>query len=160
MTNLQQSNIYSASAEEIGGLFGDYLDGSAACPVLVLSEQPLGNVARNALAKTFSSFGYGSSGTCGYATLHPVNATEEWDIALDSQALFLLVEGLDPVCMVCADEASATCLGKAYRTTFELDSPARVFGRPAVAFRDFTAMLATDEGKQRAWHILKSFPKR
>ena len=160
MTNLQQSNIYSASAEEIGGLFGDYLDGSAACPVLILSEQPLGDVARNALEKTFSSFGYGNAGACGYATLHPSNATEEWDVVLDPQALFLLMEGLDPICVVCADEASATCLGKAYRTAFEPDAPARVFGRPAVAFRDFAALLATDEGKQRAWHILKSLPKR
>lgn len=160
MTKLAQSNIYSASAEEIGGLFGDYLEGNAACPVLVLSEQPLDDKARDALAKTFSSFGYGNANACGYATLHPANATDEWDVALDPQALFLLVEGLDPVCVVCADEASATCLGKAYRTAFDLDSPVRVFGRPAVAFRDFAAMLATDEGKQRAWHILKSFPKR
>lgn len=160
MTKLPQSNIYSASAEEIGGLFGDYLEGNAAGPVLVVSEHALVDEAREALAKSFASFGYGSVDVCGYATLHPAGETAEWDVVLDPQALFLLVEGLDPVCVVCADEASAACLGKAYRTSFELDAAVRVFGRPAVAFRDFTAMLGSDDGKQRAWHILKSFPKR
>ena len=158
MTKLPQSNIYSASAEEIGGLFGDYLEG-ATRPVLALSERPLGDTARDALAKTFASFGYGNENVCGYATLLPADAPDG-GVALDPQALFLLVEGIDPVCVVCADETSAACLGKAYRTDFELDAPVRVFGRPAVAFRDFEAMLGSDEGKQRAWHVLKSFPKR
>ena len=140
-------------------LFGDYLEGSAACPVLVVSNQPLGDAARDALAKTFASFGYGTADVCGYATLVPA-ADPDAGIALDPQALFLLVEGLDPVCVVCADETAAACLGKAYRVDYELDAPIRVFGRPAVAFRDFAAMLADENGKQRAWHILKSLPKR
>lgn len=159
MTKLPQSNIYSASAEEIGGLFGDYLQGNAAGPVLVISEHQLADAAREALAKSFASFGYGNENVCGYATLLPTDAPEN-GVALDPQALFLLVEGLDPVCVVCADEASAACLGKAYRTSFDLDAAVRVFGRPAVAFHDFTAMLSSGDGKQRAWHILKSFPKR
>lgn len=159
MTNLVQSNIYSASAEEISGLFGDYLEGNAACPVLVVSSQPLNDAARDALAKTFASFGYGTDDVCGYATLAPA-ADPDAGVSLDPQALFLLVEGLDPVCVVCTDEESATRLGKAYRVEYELDAPVRVFGRPAVAFRDFAAMLADDEGKQRAWHILKSLPRR
>ncbi len=160
MTKLPQSNIYSASAEEIGDLFGDYLEGDAARTVLTLSEQPLSEAARNALAKSFESFGYGPD-ACTYATLLPRDSNVEGgDVPLDAQALFLLVEGLDPVCVICADAASTTALGQAYRTSYELDSAARAFGRPAVMFRDLSALLTTDNGKQLAWHLLKSLPKR
>lgn len=88
------------------------------------------------------------------------NAAGAGDVRLDAQALFMLVEGLDPLCVICADAAAAEALGGAYRTEFSLDAPARAFGRPAVAFREFATLIATDDGKQRAWKLLKSLPKR
>lgn len=160
MTKLPQSNIYSASAEEIRDLFGDYLRGSRACIALALSERPLPDEARNAVEKSLESFGYGTD-SCAYATLLPADAdVEGGDIALDAQALFLMIEGLDPLCVICADEASAQALEQAYRTAFVPDSAARLFGRPAVAFRDFPAMMKSEKGKQQAWHLLKSLPRR
>ncbi len=157
---MPQSNIYSASAEEVHELFGDYLDGSGSCVVLALSERPLDETARTAIARSLDSFGYGAD-ACLFATLLPIDpAVEGGEVALDAQALFLLVEGLDPVCVISCDAASCEALGQAYRVTFELDAPARVFGRPAVAFRDLSALLASDDGKQRAWRILKALPKR
>ena len=141
-------------------MFGDYLDGAQSCIVLVLSERTLGKAARDAIGKTLDSFGYGAD-SCTYATLLPADGdVEGGDIPLDAQALFVLVEGLDPVCVICADEAAASRLGQAYRVAYETDAAARVFGRPAVMFRDFTAMLSTEKGKQRAWRVLKSLPKR
>ena len=141
-------------------VFDEYLDGPETCVIMALSAQPLDAAARNAIEKSLASFGYGE-GACTYATLFPKGASSnDGVIALDAQAVFLLVEALDPVCLICADTESAGVLGDAYRTSYDLDAPARVFGRSAVVFRDFSAMLQTDRGKQRAWHLLKSLPKR
>jgi len=160
VTKLPRSNIYSASAEEISSLFCDYLEGDASFPVLTISERPLEETARNALLKSLESFGYGPF-ACAFATLFPADAEAEGsDVPLDAQALFLLVEGLDPVCVVCADAVTADALGRAFRTHYDLDAAVRVFGRPAVAFRNLPQMLETEKGKQLAWHLLKSLPKR
>lgn len=160
MKKLSKSNIYSSSAEEIRELFGDYLQGSDECAVLAMSARTLGPAARNAIEKSLESFGYGA-GACTYATLLPVDeGAEGGDIPLDPQALMLLVEGLDPLCVICADEATAEELGHAYRTAFQLDAAERLFGRPAVVFRDLEALLGSDAGKQRAWRLFKSLPKR
>lgn len=160
VTKLPQSNIFNASTEEFRALFDDYLKGNAACPVLVVSERPLSPIAHDALAKSFDSFGYGAH-ACLYATLTlESDGADAVSAPLDSQALFLMIEGLDPVCVVCADETAARALSQTYRSAFDLDSACRVFGRPGVAFRDFEGMLETDAGKQAAWHLLKSLPKR
>lgn len=157
---MPQSNIFSASADDMRDLLRDYLDGDGACVILALSERPLGAEARNAIGKSLESFGYGAD-ACLYATLFPADGPAEGGgEPLDAQALLLLIEGLDPLCVICADNTATSRLGKTYRTTYDLDAPIRVFGRPGVAFRDLAGMLATDAGKQRAWHLLKSLPKR
>ena len=157
---MPRSNIFSASADELRDLFGDYLEGEGACIVLALSEHPLDDAARNAIAKSLDSFGYGDD-ACMYATLLPADESAEGgDVPLDPQALFLLLEGLDPLCVICADAAATARLGEACRTSYDLDASIRVFGRPGVAFRDLAGLLATEQGKQKAWHLLKSLPKR
>ena len=160
MTKLAQSNILSASAAEIRDLFADYLDGADACIALAVSQGPLGAGARKALDKSLESFGYGSH-ACMYATLLPGDASVEGgDVPLDPQALFLLVEGLDPTCVICADAAAAECIGRAYRIALDLDAPARIMGRPAVVMGNLQALLTSERGKQQAWRLLKSLPKR
>ena len=166
---MPQSNIYSASADEMRVVFDEYLSGPESCVVMALSARPLDAVARNAIGKSLESFGYGED-ACTFATLFPKDGGlalesegadgEGAGIGLDAQALFLLVEALDPVCLICADAESAAVLGEAYRVSYGMDTPARVFGRSAVVFRDFAAMLQTDGGKQQAWRLLKSLPKR
>ena len=141
-------------------VFDDYLDGPETCVVMTLSARPLDAASRNAVEKSLASFGYGE-GACTYATVFPKGASSgDEGVALDAQAMFLLVEALDPVCLICADAETAAVLDSAYRTSFDVDAPARVFGRSAIVFRDFASLLQTDEGKQRAWRLLKSLPKR
>ena len=160
MTKLPQSNIYSASADDIRALFGDYVEDDGPCIVLALSERSLEDAARNAIERSLQSFGYGVD-ACTYAMLLPRNPSAEGgDIKLDAQALFLLVEGLDPVCVICTDAPSIASLEAAYRTSFEADATARVMGRPAVMFASLASLLETEKGKQTAWHLLKSLPKR
>lgn len=147
---------YGAAAEEICELFADYLEGDGGRPAVALGGHAPSPVARNAIEKSLEAFGYGL-GACTYASLTPIDSSVEGaDITLDSQALFLLVEGLDPLYVIATDANAAAMLGKAYRTQFALDAPARVFGRSSAIFADLDSLLATADGKQRAWRVLKS----
>ena len=151
-----RSNMYSASAADVWNLFRDYVEGNPSAIVLAVSGESLGDAARDALAKSFASFGYGKD-VCAFATLVPRSDEEP---ELDAQALFMLVEGLDPVCLVCADDAAARALEAAYRTTLKRKAAVRIFGRSAVVFRSLDALMESPEGKQQAWAVLKSFPRR
>lgn len=160
MNLLPRSNIFEAGTASAAALFENHVEGigeNGSCIVLALSQQPLEAVAQDAIEKSLSALGYGQD-ICTYATLLPHSAGES-EMELDPQALFLLVEGLDPLCVIAADAAATQALGRAYRTEFALDSPIRVFGRPAVSFRDLTSLLTTNDGKQRAWRIFKGIPK-
>lgn len=160
MTKIQRGNIFGAGTVEILGLFEDYVDGDANRSALALSYRPLGGPARDAIAKSLEAFGHGPD-SCSYVSVFPQDeSVEGGDIPLDGRALFMLVEGLDPLQVVCADARAAALLGQAYRTEFALDAPARVFGRPGVVFADLEALMESDAGKQKAWKLLKSLPKR
>lgn len=163
MKKLSQSNIYGAGAVGIAELFSDYVEGGISaenCIALTLSTRAIGPAARDAIEKSLAALGYGrNANAC--ATLMPREPDAEGgDIMLDPQALFMLVEGLDPIAVIAADEASVHALGQAYRCAFETDAPLRAFGRPAVAFGDLAALLETDAGKQKAWRLFKTLPKR
>lgn len=157
---MARNNTYLESAEGIRGLFGDYLSGEGPCIALAIAKRPFSAQMQNAIQSSLRSFGYGSE-ACTFATIRPTDATVEGgDVALDSQALFLLIEGLDPICLICADAETLSLLAQAYRLELNPNSAAQVFGRPAVLFEDFEQMLETDAGKQRAWRLLKALPKR
>ena len=121
---------------------------------------PLASIARDAIVKSLSALGYGPDAAT-FATLAPKDpAVEGGDVVLDEQAVFMLVEGLDPLLVIIADEPTSHLVGRAYRCSVAPDSADRVFGRPTVVFRDLEPMLSTDSGKQHAWKLFKSFPKR
>ena len=157
------SNIYGAGAASIAELFGDYLEGDASpenCIALSLGRQQPSDAARNAICKSLSALGYGSEAVA-FASLEPRDSEiEGGDIALDERAVFMLIEGLDPLFVIIVDDAATHLVGQAYRCVFETDSAIRVFGRPSVSFKDLDVMLSTDAGKQRAWRLFKSLPKR
>lgn len=146
-------SAYETSVREIAQLFADYLDGDAARPGLAVSERPLPEPARSALERSFEAFGF-EAPSCAFVTLTARNPEAEGgDIALDPQALFLLVESLDPLFLVSADRASTDLLERAYRGHV---TQTRAFGRPAAIFADFPKLLETDSGKHEAWRTLKS----
>lgn len=148
---------YGAEATDICELFGDYLQGNANRPALVMSANALGEEARSALEKSLGAFGY-ESPACTFATLTPATASAGVGGELDAQAVFMLVEGLDPLYVIAADARSCEALAAAFRADFPTDSPARAFGRPAAGFTNLESLLQTPDGKQRAWKILKSLP--
>ena len=71
----------------------------------------------------------------------------------------MLVEGLDPLCIVIADRASGAVFSKAYQERCPLDAAGRVLGRSIVAFTSFASLLETPADKQRAWALLKTLPR-
>ena len=165
VNKLLRSNIFEASAVSIAELFSDYLDSNDAatpCVALALSAHTASSVERNAIEKSLEALGYGPA-ACTFASLFPTASAAETPsggACLDGQALFLLVEGLDPLCVIATDQTATNALGDAYRTAFELDSAIRVFGRSSVAFRNLASLLQSDDGKQKAWRLFKSLPKR
>ena len=116
--------------------------------VCVASGSGSSERSRAALNSAMASLGYGS-GACTFAAVE----------GLDDQALFLLVEGLDPLCLIATDSTAAAALGRAYRCEVPLGKPGRAFGRSVVAFRDFDAMLDDGQDKQIAWALLKKLPR-
>lgn len=155
-----QSNIYEAGAADIRALFEDHVEGDSSRIALALSAEPLAGDARAAVSKSLQAFGYGAD-ACSFATLKPGCKAKGSDGAeLDPQSVFLLVEALDPLLLVVADEKTARIVAQAYRAAFDLDAAARVFGRPTCIFRDLAELVKCDDGKQKAWKVLKSLPKR
>ena len=130
--------MYEVTLEETWDLFAPYLDGARTGIVCVASAARLGDAARSALEKSAAALGYA---------------------ALDGQALFLLLEGLDPLIVVAADAEAARALGAAYRQEVPLDGACRLFGRDAVAFKSFEHMLDDAQSKQAAWALLKKLPR-
>ena len=170
--------MYEVTLEETWELFAPYLDGARAGVVCVASATRLDAAARNALENSAAALGYGRA-CCTYVVLRPGSATRETtdggedgtaegrgaahevagETALDGQALFLLLEGLDPLVVVAADAEAARALGAAYRQEVPLDGACRLFGRDAVAFKSFEHMLDDAQSKQAAWALLKKLPR-
>ncbi|CAK7027851.1 MAG: hypothetical protein PEGG_01158 [Paraeggerthella hongkongensis] len=153
MKKSANGNMYEVALDEAWELFGAHLSGARSGLVCVLSTQQLDERSRNALNSSAAALGYGRD-ACLFATLAPEGTP------LDSQALFLLIEGVDPLCLVATDEAALKALCETYRCKAVPGKASRVFGRTCVAFRSFSRMLDDGQEKQVAWALLKKLPKR
>ncbi len=139
--------MYEVALEEMWELFSPYLDGARTGVVCVASAARLGDAARSALENSAAALGYGRA-CCTYVALRSESAagkapgTEESgtdkeraadhevavEAELDGQALFLLLEGLDPLVVVAADAEAARALGAAYRQEVPSTAPAACSG--------------------------------
>ena len=153
-------NIYEVSLQQTLDIFGEYLRGAEGGLIAALGTTWPDDASHTAIENSLAALGYGS-GTCTYVATSSEKSTEANapEPELDPSALFALVEGLDPVCLIVLDRQTATQLGAAYRQEIPLDCPLRLHGRDVVAFDNFSAMMRTSESKQRAWAILKALPR-
>lgn len=152
MKKSANGNMYEIAAREAGELFAAHLSGSTLPLACVISEQPLSDQARGALASSMRRLGYGDA--CAFVTL------EGTDARLDASSLFPLIEGLDPVCLVAADDAAAQLLSQAYRAPVPDNQASRLLGRTCIAFASFEGMLETPQKKQIAWALLKKLGRQ
>lgn len=155
MKKSANGNMYEVALDEAWELFGAHLEGSRAALVCALSGNALDERSRKALDSATNSLGYGPE-ACTFVTLH---AKGEGGAPLDEQALFLLIEGLDPLCLVAADAEAAQAIGRAYRCEVPIGKPGRAFGRSVAAFKSFASMLDDGQDKQIAWALLKKLPR-
>ena len=142
------SNKYEVALDETWELFAEHLSGARAGLVLCVGAEALGVKARGALESSARALGYGE-GACTFVTVRD----------LEENALFVLVEGIDPVCIMATDGKAAALLGQAYKCSVPSGKPTRLLGRTCVAFLDFEQMLENDADKQIAWALLKKLPK-
>lgn len=147
-----RSNIFEVTAASTLEAYASHVKGPVACTALVLSERPLTDAAHDALVKSLASLGYGDKGIA-FAHL------DAEGMRVGAPDAFSIIEGLDPLCLVIADEASAQLLSQTYRCPIALDAYMRLLGRPCAAFKSFEGMLAEAAEKQRAWAVLKRIPK-
>lgn len=146
-----KSNIYEVTAESIFEAYAPFVQRPASgqgCLTVAVSNEPLSDVARNALEKSFQSLGCGAR-TCAFATRYAEG------MEMGGQELLSIVEGLDPLCLVVADTACIDVLSQGYRAAIEPDAVGKLLGRPTAAFANFEAMMQTPPEKQRAWALLK-----
>lgn len=171
---MPNGNIFEVSLRETLELFGPFLTGAPGGFALAIGEAQPNAAVRNAIESSVAALGYGKNATAfaslgaasdgGGGTLADAGTAAGDGAAsgptLDAQALYLLVEGLDPLFVITTDETATGLFAKAYRTTLAADAHARVAGRTVVAFEDLASLMDTAENKQRAWALLKSIPKR
>jgi hypothetical protein len=79
---------------------------------------------------------------------------------LAPQEIFRIIESLDPLCIVIADHQAIEDVARAFRARLEIEVPTTLLGHYCCCFEDFKAMLSRDKTKQKAWSLLKAFPKR
>ena len=83
------------------------------------------------------------------------NASVKTPTQLTRENVFKIIEGIDPYAVIAADATSMNVLSHAYGAEFSSGSPARLFGRCAVGFVNFEAMLEDPAKKRAAWEHLK-----
>lgn len=83
------------------------------------------------------------------------NASAKTPTQLTRENVFKIIEGIDPYAVIAADATSMNVLSHAYGAEFSSGSPARLFGRCAVGFVNFEAMLEDPAKKRAAWEHLK-----
>ncbi len=73
--------------------------------------------------------------------------------------LFTLIEAICPLCVVSLDQQAATALSRDFNTPLPLEVRTLLMGHACICFQDFTSLLSSDQGKRKAWGLLKSLPK-
>ena len=104
-----------------------------------------------AIDKTADAMGYGA----GNVVRVTIDAPER---PLDPPSLFELVEGLDPVCCCAVGKAAVDMLTAAYRIPVQACARTTALGRPVCLLAEMPTMLLSEEGRQKAWSLLKSLP--
>lgn len=146
-------SLYNTATQEVFDLFADYIEGAFDRPYLVIASNALSDQATNAIERSLNALGYHAP-AYSVVQLDPENAP----CALDESALLMLIEGIDPLRVICADAAALQVLSRAYRTEFTANTIERLWGRTAAFFDDLDGLIRTENGKRTAWELFKALP--
>ena len=149
MTNAQETA--RSTRERTARAFAHALDGNAISLLLVIHDGTWTPACRQALEGTARALNY-SLDDITFANIQPSNG------ALSERELFELTEGLDPVCCCVAGEAAVSLFSTAYRLDAAPLARTTALGRPTCLLAQLPTLLQTDDGKQKAWSLLKQLP--
>ena len=142
-----RNSIYF-NAQEIWEKHAGHLHGLLSGAICVVSEQKLSEVAQKALISSMDWLGYGTF-SITFVNLHN-------EAYLKCEEVFAVVEAIDPFALIATDNKSIEAISNAYKQPFDAKIPTRIFGRYAVGFSNFEAMLDAEEKKRIAWtHLQK-----
>lgn len=146
------SNIYEFNAARVLGEYADFLDGNPNCTLLAISASPVKSIAdmtKNAIVKSAERLEY------GFGSVAWLGICDVAGVELSGAALLDIVEGMDPIAIICLDQKSTQVLSRLYGVSLGLDSLGVALGRRVISFRDFAGMLGSPLDKQKAWTLLK-----
>lgn len=148
-----QANIYEINAYQALDNFEHFLEGSPNDILMVISSASLNNPSRQAIEASARKLGFGE-GRISWVSILGKTPDEE-NGSITPENMRLLVESLDPAAILISDIGAMSVFSEAYETGLEADAANRVACRTCAAFNNFESMLTSEEGKQRAWHVLK-----
>lgn len=140
---------YSAGRAAVLGAYESCISGNDAGLFVVVFGPDCGDASREALCKSASALGYGPDGV----TFVDLSAR-----SLSAAELYEVLEGLDPIVVVCAGAEAVRQFSEAYRCQVAPHAAQRVQGREVRAFPQIDGQMESNEGKQAVWRALKSLP--
>ncbi len=143
--NKPSPSLYERVAQQHVSRFAGAYDGNANAAALVVSSHEPSDAAKEALTASFRALGYSSS-SIGW-------------VVCDDTNLFTLIEAICPLCVVSLDQQAATALSRDFNTPLPLEVRTLLMGHACICFQDFASLLSSDQGKRKAWGLLKSLPK-
>ncbi len=163
--NKPSPSLYEHVAQQHVSKFAGTYDGSVNAAALVVSSREPSGAAREALVASFRALGYSSLSigwaACGGKTEGTAasNASGADPANAAGSSLFTLIEAICPLCVVSLDQTAAAALSRDFNTPLPLEVRTLLMGHACVCFQDFDSLLSSDEGKRKAWGLLKSLPK-
>lgn len=139
-----KNNMYLDAKHADLAAYDDAIEGDVDAAISIVGFGPLPERVHAALFAACESVGRGVPSVVD-ASLLPA----------PSDAL-AVIEGLDPLALIVADEIAAALVGEAYHAPVALNAAGRLLGRPCVAIASFEADLADARLKQRDWALLKT----
>ena len=163
-------SLYERVAQQHVSRFEGIYTGSVNAAALVVSSHKPGNAAKAALAASFRALGYSSlsigwvqCATSTAAPTEPGSGTQAGPADCTAQSksgnLFTLIEAICPLCVVSLDQQAATALSHDFNTPLPLEARTLLMGHACICFQDFDSLLSSDQGKRKAWALLKTLPK-
>ncbi len=172
--NKPSPSLYERVAQQHVSQFAGAYDGSANAAALVVSSREPSDAAKEALTASFRALGYSSSSigwvVCGGEVGGGAARSEAPDAPMLAEPadnstpanganLFTLIEAICPLCVVSLDQQAATALSRDFNTPLPLEVRTLLMGHACICFQDFASLLSSDQGKRKAWGLLKSLPK-
>ncbi len=165
-------SLYERVAQQHVSRFTGAYAGSVNAAALVVSSREPSDAAKTALVASFRTLGYSSPSIgwvrCAAAApaatpASPGDETQTEPADCPAQAkngdLFTLIEAICPLCVVSLDRQAATALSHDFNAPLPLEARTLLMGHACICFQDFDSLLSSDEGKQKAWALLKTLPK-